>query len=201
VTVIRSRARLGFCGLLVWRRARPARPLAPGQQQIHRGKRRASLAVRWVRLGPARSAGRVFRWGWSGALWPAPAGGRLGRRPGPVMRPGRDAGAPRLGVRWLAVGRPCRLGRGWLGRGRRWSGRRGSRCQRGPEGECAGAFGHGGLRSINCCCAGDGLAARWRRLASGPAATSHGLPSTDAVDWPGEWHAPAAHGWPGCVGR
>ena len=48
--------------------------------------------------------------------------------------------------------------------------------QRGPQDECAGELGHGGLRSINWRCGDDGLAARRRRLATGPAATSHGRP-------------------------
>jgi hypothetical protein len=48
VTVVRPRARLGRCGRPVWRRARPARPPAPGRRPGRQVKRGATRAVHWI---------------------------------------------------------------------------------------------------------------------------------------------------------
>jgi hypothetical protein len=84
VTVVRPRARLGLCGRPVWRRARPARPPAPGRRPGHQVKRGATRAVHWIWSALGRAAGRVSRWGWRSALGPAADGGRRPRWSAPA---------------------------------------------------------------------------------------------------------------------
>src|SRR5215218_1799489 len=67
-------------------------------------------------------------------------------------------------------------------------------CPRGPDGRRAD-------RSINWRWRADGLAARWRRLAIGPAATSDGPPTWCGGDAAGEHLVAVAHGRPAGVVR
>jgi hypothetical protein len=90
VTVVRPRARLGRCGRPVWRRARPARPPAPGRRPGRQVKRGATRAVHWIWSALGRAAGRVSRWGWRSALGPAADGGRRPRWSAPAQPARRD---------------------------------------------------------------------------------------------------------------
>jgi hypothetical protein len=197
VTVFRPRAQAAPCGSPVGRPARPAHQPAPGQSSGHRVKPGASLAVRSVRGARGRAPGRVTRGGWSGAPGPAAAGRQRPRRSAPGLRARRDGTPPQPRPWCSAPGRPARRDgiarrRQGLGLGDGHAGQvHGRQC--GPEDQCAGEFGHGCPRSINCCLEGRWTVCSTVPPATGPAATNHGPPTAGAGDAAGERHVTAAH--------
>jgi hypothetical protein len=199
VTVVRRRARLVLCG----RRAGwPARPTRPASTRA--AARTPSEAMRqpgWP-SGAADRAGAPDRWRRDSPTWRWVGGRRVS--PAPVGSSGATCGwcqDARADPGWVAGWRPGCWGAGrWIGP-RRWrSGRQGAWPPPWPERQGGCEVGHGRPGIDQLVLGGGWLAGRWRCVAIGPAATSHGPPTACGAA-AGERRGPAAPGWPAGVVR